>query len=283
MSMRVLVLGATGTLGQPVTRCLLDRGHIVRVLARNAQKARSMFGAGMEVVEGDSTSRVDLGKALAGCAAVHVSLPTESELIAVEQVVALAGAGEAEDLKRISYVSGTSVREENRWFEVVDVKMKAEDLLQRSGIPHTVFCPSWVMEVLANFVRPERAVVIEGKNPPGFHFFAADDFGRMVAASYEDDRPLGKRLFIHGPRSITLPAAIRSFHEACCPQLKLRRLMPWQARMVAILTRTPSLGAVSRLIAYFDKTEEHGDPTEANALLGAPTTTLEEWIRRRMG
>jgi uncharacterized protein YbjT (DUF2867 family) len=204
-------------------------------------------------------------------------------MIAVEHVVGLAESGGAEELRRISYVSGTSVREENRWFEVVDVKMQAEDILQRSGVPNTVFCPTWVMEVLPNFVRPERAVLIEGKNPPGFHFFAAADFGRMVATSYEDDRALGKRLFVHGPRSMTLPEAIRAFHDTCFPQVKLMRMKPWQARLVAKLTRNPSLGAVARLIDYFDTTEEHGDPSEANALLGAPTTTLDEWIQVREG
>lgn len=34
MSNRVLVLGATGTLGNPVARHLAERGHTVRVLAR---------------------------------------------------------------------------------------------------------------------------------------------------------------------------------------------------------------------------------------------------------
>ena len=73
----------------------------------------------------------------------------------------LAAAAEARCVSRVSYVSGTSVREENRWFEVVDVKMRAEELLEGSGIPQTVFCPTWVMEVLPNFIRPGRAVVIE--------------------------------------------------------------------------------------------------------------------------
>lgn len=281
--MRVLILGATGTLGQPVAQSLFQGGHTVRILARSAQKAQSMFGANVEVAEGDSTNRVDLERALKGCEAVHLSLPTESELIAVEHVVGLAEAGGADNLRRITYVSGTSVREENRWFEVVDVKMKAEDLLRRSGIPHTVFCPTWVMEVLPNFVRPERAVSIQGKTPPGFHFFAAADFGRIVAASYGDDRSLERQLFIHGPESFTLPEAIRRFRETCFPQVRLMRLRPWQARVMAKLTRNPSLGAVARLIAYFDTTEEHGDPTEANALLGAPTTTLGEWIQGRKG
>ncbi len=283
MGKRILILGATGTLGRPVVQAFLERNRRVRVLVRSEEKVRSIFGVGVEVLQGDSTSRADLGKALAGCDAVHVSLPVEAELKAVEHLVDLARTENTEGLGRISYVSGTSVRQENRWFDVVDVKMRAEDLLGRSGVPHTVFCPTWVMEVLPNFVRPERAVVIEGKRPPGLHFFAAVDFGRMVAASYENDRSLGKRLFIHGPKRMTLPEAIGSFHQACFPEVKLRRLRPWQARFVARLTGNPSLAGVARLIAYFDTTEQHGDPTEANQLLGAPTTTLEEWIEVREG
>jgi uncharacterized protein YbjT (DUF2867 family) len=98
--------------------------------------------------------------------------------------------------------------EENRWFELIDVKMRTEDILRRSGIAHTVFCPTWAMETLHNFVKGDRAVVIIGKNPPALHFFATADFGRIVAASYDDDRALGKRLFIHGPEGITLPDAL---------------------------------------------------------------------------
>ena len=48
---------------------------------------------------------------------------------------------------------------------------------------------------------------------------------------------------------------------------------------MARLTRKPSLAGVARLIAYFDTTGEHGDPTEANALLGTPCTGLDEWIQ----
>jgi uncharacterized protein YbjT (DUF2867 family) len=277
--MRILILGATGTLGRPVVEGLAAAGHGVRALARNVEKAQRMFGPEVEVVEGDSTDRSRIHEALDECDAVHVSLPTESELVAVSHIVQLAGGTSAQGLARISYVSGTSIREENRWFEVVDVKMRAEEVLRRSGVPHTVFCPTWVMEVLPNFVRPERAVVIEGRNPPGFHFFAAGDFGRMVANSYQDDRVIGKRLFIHGPESVTLPEAVRRFHEARFPKVRLMRMKPWQAKLLAALTRNRSLGAVARLIAYFDRTEEHGDPTEANQLLGAPSTTLDQWIR----
>jgi hypothetical protein len=124
-------------------------------------------------------------------------------------------------------------------------------------------------------------VIVAGKNPPGLHFFAATDFGRMVANAYDDDRALGKRLFVHGPESFTLPEALKKFHQACHPEVKIKELKVWQARLIAKLTRNPTFGAAAALIGYFDTTEEHGDPAEADALLGAPTTTLDEWIRRQ--
>lgn len=278
MSNRVLVLGATGTLGRPVANHLAERGHAVRVLARNADKARRMFGSTVEIVAGDSTDKRQLRRAVAGCDAVHISLPTESELIAVQHLVA---PGPAVTLDRITYASGTSVCEKNRWFEIIDVKMRAEELLRRSGIPHTVFCPTLVMEVLRRFVQGRRAAVITGRKPAGIHFIAASDFGRMVAAAYEDDRTLGRRLFIHGPESVTLPNALRIFLEACYSQLPVVDLRLWEARLLARITG--QMNGVPRLIGFFDRVGEMGDPAEANALLGTPSTKLGEWIERQNG
>ena len=157
--------------------------------------------------------------------------------------------------------------------------MRTEKILRHSHIDHIVFCPTWVMETLQNFIHGDRAAVIIGKNPPALHFFAGSDFGRMVAASYDDERALGKRLFVHGPEGITLPDALERFVYACYPQLKVMRMKLWQARLLARLTRREGLTYATRLIAYFDKVGELGDPTEANALFGAPAITLDEWFK----
>lgn len=52
MIQRILVIGATGLLGEPVARCLQDAGFSVRVLARQANRARLKFPEPFEVVEG---------------------------------------------------------------------------------------------------------------------------------------------------------------------------------------------------------------------------------------
>ena len=158
------------------------------------------------------------------------------------------------------------------------MKMRTEELLRNSGIPHVIFCPTWVMETLRNFIHGKRAVVILGKNPPALHFFAAADFGRMVAASYEDDRALGKRLYVYGPEAVTLGDAMERFAAACYPEAKVIHWRLWQARLAAWLMRNQSLAEVTKLIAYLDVAGEHGDASEANALYGAPAITLDEWF-----
>ena len=221
MSRQILILGATGILGRPVTRCLMDKGYRVRVLTRSAERARRMFENMVEIIDGNAADRDRIQTALAGCDAVHINLTQESELTAMQHVVHQASGNR---LERITYVSATTACEENRWFEMVDVKMRAEEIFRRSGIAHTVFCPTWVMEVLLNFIHGDRAAVIIGRRPPALHFFAAADFGRMVAAAYDDDRSLGKRLFIHGPEGITLPNALERFFNTCHSELKLTRM-----------------------------------------------------------
>jgi uncharacterized protein YbjT (DUF2867 family) len=273
MSEQVLILGGTGMLGVPVTRHLVEKGHVVRVLTRSPEKAQRLFENQVEIVVGDLTNRNMLEKAVNGCNAVHISLPTESELVAVRHVLNSAAA---RNLNRISYISGTSVREGNRSFEMTERKARAELMLRRSGIPYIVFCPTWVMEVLHRFVRGDRAAIISSRNRPAIHFFAAEDFGRMVALAYEDERAFGKRLFIHGPQGLTLPNALKALLDKCYPHVKATHLRLWQARLIARMTGR--MGSVSRLIQYFDKVGELGDPTEANALLGAPSTTLGKWI-----
>ena len=233
-----------------------------------------MLGAEIEVVEGDVLNRDDVRAAMTGCSAVHISLSQQTELAAMKQVIEVGGRT---GLERITYISATTVCEANRWYELIDVKVRTEALLKASGIPSVIFCPTWAMETLHNFVRGKRAVLLVGKKPPPLHFVAAADLGAMVAASYGDNRAFGKRLYVHGPESLTLPDAFGRYVKTCYPGYKIMHMKLWQARLIARLTCREELAEASQLIAYFDKVGELGDPTEANALFGAPSTTFDEW------
>lgn len=54
MSDRVLVVGATGGVGQLAVAKALEKGYTVRVLTRSQEKAQQMFGDRVEIVVGDT-------------------------------------------------------------------------------------------------------------------------------------------------------------------------------------------------------------------------------------
>jgi uncharacterized protein YbjT (DUF2867 family) len=280
----ILVLGGTGLLGAPVARRLQADRFCVRLLARNPAKAGEMFGsagqdpAGFEIMPGDITDLASLERAMEGCSGVHVSVGGPVDQISAENVAALAPRL---GLARITYVSGSTVSEENRWFPMTAQKLEAEKAIRACGVPYTIFCPTWPMEQLPRFARGGQPLLI-GNQPTTYHWFAADDLARMVSAAYQTEAAGNKRLFVHGPEAIIMLEALERYCRAFHPEVESVPVMPIEAaRATAESTGNQMLGFFASLMAYFEKVGELGEPTEANQLLGAPATTLDEWIAQR--
>src|SRR5690349_3483061 len=64
--MRILIAGGTGTLGTQVVHRLNDRGMNVRVLTRDAEHARHLRDARVEIVTGDLRDARAVARAVAG-------------------------------------------------------------------------------------------------------------------------------------------------------------------------------------------------------------------------
>jgi nucleoside-diphosphate-sugar epimerase len=75
--MKIFVAGTTGVLGRALIPLLLQKGYIVRGLARSPEKARALELAGVEAVQGDLLDRETirlLPEMMKGCqAAVHIA------------------------------------------------------------------------------------------------------------------------------------------------------------------------------------------------------------------
>ena len=275
---RILVLGGTGMLGAPVARRMLADGFTVRLLARDPDKARNEVDRGFEIVGGDVTDAHSLEQAMQDCDGVHVSVGGAVDGISAENAASLAARL---GLGRISYVSGSTVSEENRWFPMVEQKLTAEKAVKDSGVPYTIFCPTWPMEQLPRFVQGGRATVIGDRLSP-WHWFAAEDMGEMVSKAFQAENAAGKRLYIHGPEAVTIQTALERYCTAFHPEIESVSVMPVQAaRAAADSTGNNMLKMIAEMMAYFEKVGEPGDPTEANQLLGAPMTTLDAWIDKQ--
>ena len=279
----ILVIGGTGLVGMPVARALHEAGYCVRILSRHPERARELFPSPFEVVAGDVTDPESLRHALDGCIGVHVSIsggmrPEDLERIEHHGTANVVQAAKEAKVRRITYVSGSTIFPENAWFPFAKAKLEAEGVIRRSGVPYTIFCPTWFMESLPRFVRDDRAMVLGTFRFP-WHWVAADDFARMVVRAYGTPEAEGKRLFIHGPEAYTLEEALERYCRIVHPEVRVSVIPFWMVRLIAFLARRPQIKAAIPFMRYMAKVPEGGDPTEANELLGAPTTTLEAWAR----
>lgn len=285
MPQRILVIGATGLLGRPVTHRLRADGFEVRILARSPDRARRMLGDGFEIVQGDVTRRQTLDRAVEGCYGVHVSLrggfgAEETEQIehhGTVNVLRAARAARAGGIQRLSYLSGAGSFEENGWFPSVRAKLAADAEIRASGVPFTIFCPTHFMESLPLYVRNGRAMYI-GKQPHRLHFVAARDFARMVSRSFSVPEAAGKRLYVFGPEAMTMKAALEAYGDAQTPRVKVSSVPIWLVSLFGTVTRKAEARFAADLFRFFSLAGERGDPTQANELLGAPTTTLRDWL-----
>ncbi|MEZ4298627.1 MAG: NmrA family NAD(P)-binding protein [Polyangiaceae bacterium] len=139
----VLVVGATGALGQKVVDALLRRGKKVRALVRASTDAGSLEAKGVEISRGDMLDMASLERAMSG--AGHVG--ERVRVTAIPWWLLSAGLGvaglfspEARDIKAMLrfFQSGRYVADPTRQSQVFGRAPTAEDAvlrwLQKNGL-----------------------------------------------------------------------------------------------------------------------------------------------------
>lgn len=287
MKETILVVGATGMLGEPVARQLHEDGYSVRVLARNPVKAKAKLGNEFEFIKGDVEDIPSLESAVNGCFGVHISLrggPKIEDFDRVEHkgTANIAAVSARKGVRRITYLSGAAVFEENSWFPPVMAKLRAEAEIRKSGVSYSIFCATHFMESLLLSIRGKRASVI-GKQPRLLHWLAAGDYAEMVSRAFRTPEAANKRFFVYGPEAISMADALRKYCSIVRPEVNVSSVPIWLISMIGKISFTPELKFIAELMRFFEKAGEGGDPGETNRLLGAPATTLEQWCRKQAG
>lgn len=110
----ILVTGATGFIGRYVTERLLDAGHDVRVLVRNASRLEPHLRNRLEVVRGDMRAEESVARAAAGASRIiHLAAlarawsrdDSDFEAVNVVALRSLLQAARRNDTRRFVHVS----------------------------------------------------------------------------------------------------------------------------------------------------------------------------------
>src|SRR6187402_1265021 len=110
--MRILVTGATGYIGGRLAPRLVEAGHEVRVIVRDATKLRDVpWAADVDIVTGDLTDASTLPRAFAGIDVVYylvhaMGVRGDFEQIEAESARNVGSAALAAGVSRIVYLGG---------------------------------------------------------------------------------------------------------------------------------------------------------------------------------
>lgn len=284
----IVVAGGSGLLGHLVVRELLAGGEEVRVLVRDAGRARALLGNAVEVVGADVRSPAGLGPAVAGAAVVVCSVhgflggrgagPAEVDERGNAHLVDAAGAAGAGVV--LVSVLGASPEAPVDLFRA---KYAAEQHLRASGTPWTIvraaaFMETWLHVLTATAGRSGRPLVF-GRGDRPIPFVSARDVAAAVARVTVDASSRGQVLEVAG-EPLTMNDLARALQESRGWRGAPRHLPRPALRMVSLLAgpMNPALARQSRTALAMDT----GKLTAGVPALpvGLPRQSLSEVLSR---
>lgn len=173
--MKLLVVGATGTLGRQVARQALDEDHEVRCLVRNPNKAIFLKEWGAELVKGDLCDKSTLPAALEGVdAVIDAATARITDNLSAKEVdwqgkVNLIQATKAAGVDRYVFFSILNCEKYSE-VPLMDIKHCTELFLAESGLNYTVLQLAGFMQgLIAQYAIPileDQIVWVSGEATP---------------------------------------------------------------------------------------------------------------------
>jgi len=201
-SAEILVLGGTGKTGRRVVRRLRDRQLPVRVGSRSGTPPF------------DWEDRSTWAPALRGAGSVYLSYhPDLAAPRAVETVGALAELAVASAVPRLVLLSGRGEPEAE----------EAEQAVRASGAELTIVRSAWFAQnfsedFLLDGVLGGVVALPAGDTPEPF--VDADDIADVAVAALTDDRHIGRRYELTGPRLLTFAEAVEEIARATARDIR---------------------------------------------------------------
>lgn len=285
---KVLVVGGTGHIGAPVARQLGRDGFSVRLLVRDVERASAQFGPEFEYVVGDVDDVASIDHALDGCTGVHVSLsggsdPDEIDRVEHRGTARIAEQAARHGLSHMTYLSGDfAAAPEAERFPAERAKARAEQAIQQSGVPYTIFRPTYFMDTLPRHIQGRLAVVL-GRQPHPLHMTAAGDFARMVSRSFQSPDARNRIFPVRGPEAVTVKDALRLYCSLVEPDKRVVTIPLWAMAAISRLFLKGELRRTLDTMRLLQRLGERDDSSEADRVLGPATTTVREWCAMSSG
>ena len=233
--MKILLVGATGTLGRQIAKQAVEEGHEVRCFVRNPRKASFLQEWGCELTKGNLLNSGDIDYALQDIEVVIDSAtgrPEDSKSIYEtdwDGKLNLFNACESKKIKRVIFLSILST-EKFRNVPLMDVKYCTEKLLEKSNFDYTIFkCAAFMQGVISQFAIPvldSQAVWMSG-TPTKIAYMNTQDMAKIIVSSIDNPKSYKLSLPLVGPKAWDPDEVISLCEKYSNKKAKIFRVSPF--------------------------------------------------------
>lgn len=206
----LLVTGATGGLGRTIVPLLLDHGHQVRVLSRQAHPA---VPDGVKISYGDVRAGTGLAEATRGVETIiHcVSVYEEGFPTDIVGTRNLLEAAQMNGSPHIVFISIAGI--DHSPFPYFQAKREAEQQIAQSGLPYTILRATqfhtYILSLITSWEDPQAATI----TVPASSQFQPIDVSEVADAlvALAEGQPVGRAPDVGGPEVLTLDEMAQTY------------------------------------------------------------------------
>ncbi|MDC3168416.1 NAD(P)H-binding protein [Prochlorococcus sp. AH-716-D22] len=293
--MKILLVGATGTLGRQIAKQAIEEGHEVRCFVRNPRKASFLQEWGCELTKGNLLISGDIDYALQDIEVVIDSAtgrPEDSKSIYEtdwDGKLNLFNACESKKIKRVIFLS-ILLTEKFRNVPLMDIKYCTEKLLQKSNFDYTIFkCAAFMQGVISQFAIPvldSQAVWMSG-TPTKIAYMNTQDMAKVIVSSINNPKSYKLSLPLVGPKAWDSNEVISLCEKYSNKKAKIFRVSPFLIKVTQnIVSFFQDALNVSERLAFAEVTSsglaldsDMSDTYEVLDLKKEDITSLESYIK----
>jgi uncharacterized protein YbjT (DUF2867 family) len=289
---RVFLTGGAGFVGRSIIDSLGERP--MRVLVRNGRDASALAAPNIEIVEGDVTKPETLRGLMNECEAViHLVAIISEEGDATFDAVIRQGTvnvvreAQRAGIARLVHMSALGTRNDPR-FGYYEAKWQAEQAIEQSEIPWTIFRPSLIfgpgdefITTLARLAKAAPVIPVVGDGTSAFQPVAVHDVAAAYARALADPSTACQIYELGGGRTYTYEEMIgviagqlgRTKPKIHVP-IALMKLIVTLSRPLPSMLRPPVTQEQLKMLAIDNTT----DRSATGKLIGQDPLSLEDGI-----
>lgn len=283
-----VITGATGNTGKVITSILLEAGKEVRIISRDAEKAKELTNKGAELFQGSTDDLELLKKAFTGATAVYAMFPSNMQAedysaFHREHSSAIAAALEECKVKYVVLLSSQGAELTSDSGVVLDLREFEHSLDQIEGMNRLYLRPSYFMENTLNMVGLVKQKGIMGSPIKG-------DLQIPVIASKDIANYAAKRLLaldfdghnfqdLLGARNVTFSEIAKLFGAAIGkPDLNYVQI-PSDDFKKGFMAKGATQSIADKMIEYFDRINDGAVLKAERNTESTTPTTIEDFAQ----